>query len=130
MPVQEGIFLCIGCAKGLTGRFNKYVELVDQGWDREKALDEVGVLKLCCRNSSLLREKHGDKQKRVIPQEEQQMDNPFWCVGCQKNIGHLFDTYRERVKAGEDREAILKDIGVTDDCCIDTVKLAEQARAA
>jgi DNA-directed RNA polymerase subunit N (RpoN/RPB10) len=36
----------------------------------------------------------------------------------------------ERVKAGEDREAVFKDIGVTDDCCIDTLRLAEQARAA
>jgi DNA-directed RNA polymerase subunit N (RpoN/RPB10) len=61
MAVQEGIFLCIGCAKGLTMKFKHYMELVDQGWDREKALDEVDTLKLCCRNSCLLREKHGDK---------------------------------------------------------------------
>jgi len=37
--------------------------------DRDKALDEVGVMKLCCRNSSLLREKHKDKPKREIPEE-------------------------------------------------------------
>ena len=129
MAGVEGIFLCIGCAKGLTAKFDKYMDLVDKGMDREKALDEVGMLKLCCRNSSLLKEKHGDKPKRDIPEEERQMENPFWCVGCQKNVGHLFNTYRDRVKAGEDREAVLKDLGVTADCCIDTVKLAEQARA-
>ncbi len=124
------VFLCLGCAKGLTAQFDKYMELVDGGTPKEQALDEAGVLKLCCRNSALLRAKHKDVDKREVPEDEKRAGNQFWCVGCQKNVAHLFETYRERVKAGEDREAVLKDLGVTDDCCIDTIKLAEQAKAA
>ena len=122
-------FLCLGCNKGLTGQFDKYMQLVEGGMDRQKALDEVGVMKLCCRNSSLLKEKHKDKPKREIPEEERKGANMFWCVGCQKNIAHMFENYRTRIKAGENREAVLKDMGVTADCCIDTIRLAEQARA-
>jgi DNA-directed RNA polymerase subunit N (RpoN/RPB10) len=127
---MSDVFLCLGCAKGLTSQFDKYMGLVEGGMDRDKALDEVGVLKLCCRNSSLLREKHADKDKRVITDEEKRAGNQFWCVGCQKNIAHMFQNYVDRVKAGEDRIAVLKDMGVTDECCVDTMKLAEQAKAA
>ena len=124
------VFLCIGCSKGLTKQFDHYMELVDQGVPKEEALDKVGVLKLCCRNSTLLRAKHKDVSKRDVPEEEKRAGNQFWCVGCQKNVAHLFQSYMDRVNAGEDRLAILKDLGVTDECCIDTIRLAEQARAA
>ena len=130
MSETKEIFLCIGCAKGLTAKFDKYMELTDQGVAREEALDQVGILKLCCRNSTLLRAKHKDVAKRDIPEEEKRAGSQFWCVGCQKNVGHLFQNYVDRVKAGEDRLAVLEDMGVTDQCCIDTIKLAEQARAA
>ena len=122
-------FMCIGCNKGLTGKFEKYVELVNGGMSHDEALDKVEILKLCCRNSAIIGAKHKDKAKRDIPDEERKGANMFWCVGCQKNIAHMFENYRQRVAAGEKRDAIMADMGITDDCCIDTLKLAEQARA-
>ena len=124
------VFLCLGCGKGLTVQFDKYMALVGEGVSHDAALDKVGVLKLCCRNSTLLRAKHKDVGKRDVPEDEKKAGNQFWCVGCQKNIAHLFKNYVARVKAGEDRVAVLKDMGLTEDCCIDTMKLAEQAKAA
>lgn len=42
---------------------------------------------------------------------------PIRCPSCGKPVGHLYETYKERVAKGEDRKKVLDDLGLTRYCC-------------
>ncbi len=42
---------------------------------------------------------------------------PVRCFSCGKPIGHLWETYQERVKAGEERKKVMDDLGLERYCC-------------
>ncbi|MFP4523646.1 MAG: DNA-directed RNA polymerase subunit N [Candidatus Nanoarchaeia archaeon] len=42
---------------------------------------------------------------------------PVRCISCGKPIGHLWETFQERVKDGEDRVDVLNDLGLERYCC-------------
>ncbi len=42
---------------------------------------------------------------------------PVRCYSCGKPIGHLWEEFEKRVKAGEDRKKVLDDLGLDRYCC-------------
>ncbi|HKZ45271.1 MAG TPA: DNA-directed RNA polymerase subunit N [archaeon] len=42
---------------------------------------------------------------------------PVRCFTCGKPVGHLFEEYKKRVEAGEDREKVMNDLGLKRYCC-------------
>ncbi len=42
---------------------------------------------------------------------------PVRCTSCGKPIGHLWESFVERVKKGEDRKKVLDDLGLERFCC-------------
>lgn len=42
---------------------------------------------------------------------------PIRCPSCGKVIGHLWEQYKERVEAGEDRKKVLDELGLKRYCC-------------
>ncbi|MFH1174722.1 MAG: DNA-directed RNA polymerase subunit N [archaeon] len=42
---------------------------------------------------------------------------PVRCMSCGKPIGHLWEDYLEKVKAGEDRKKIMDALGLERYCC-------------
>ena len=42
---------------------------------------------------------------------------PVRCFTCGKVIGHLWEPFKERVKAGEDPSKVLDDLGIKRYCC-------------
>ena len=42
---------------------------------------------------------------------------PIRCFSCGKPIGHLWEEYERRVKAGEDKKKVLDDLGLERYCC-------------
>lgn len=42
---------------------------------------------------------------------------PIRCWSCAKPIGHLWEDFSDRVKKGEDRKAVLDDLGLERYCC-------------
>ncbi len=42
---------------------------------------------------------------------------PVRCYSCGKPIGHLWEEFEKRVKAGEDRKKVLDDLGLERQCC-------------
>ncbi|MBU0761304.1 MAG: DNA-directed RNA polymerase subunit N [Nanoarchaeota archaeon] len=42
---------------------------------------------------------------------------PVRCMSCGKPIGHFFEEYDKRVKAGEDAGKVLDDLGLERYCC-------------
>ncbi|MBU2522860.1 MAG: DNA-directed RNA polymerase subunit N [Nanoarchaeota archaeon] len=42
---------------------------------------------------------------------------PLRCFSCGKPIAHLWETYKQRVAAGEDSKKVLDDLGVERYCC-------------
>ena len=42
---------------------------------------------------------------------------PIKCFTCGKQIGHLYDEYKEQVKKGEDKKKILNNLGIERYCC-------------
>ncbi len=42
---------------------------------------------------------------------------PVRCYSCGKPIGHLWEEFERRVKAGEDRKKVLDDLGLERQCC-------------
>jgi DNA-directed RNA polymerase subunit N len=42
---------------------------------------------------------------------------PIRCWSCGKPIAHLWEEYRERVEAGEDKKKVLDSLGVDKYCC-------------
>ena len=45
---------------------------------------------------------------------------PIRCFSCGKPIGHLWEEYDKRVKAGEDKKKVLDDLGLDRYCCRST----------
>lgn len=42
---------------------------------------------------------------------------PVRCFSCGKVIGHLYEDFQRRVKAGEDPKKVLDDLGLERYCC-------------
>lgn len=42
---------------------------------------------------------------------------PIRCFSCGKPLAHLWETYDERVKAGEERKKVMDDLGLERYCC-------------
>jgi DNA-directed RNA polymerase subunit N len=42
---------------------------------------------------------------------------PIRCWSCGKPIAHLWEKYKERVEKGENKKAVLDDLGVDRYCC-------------
>ncbi|MFO8016384.1 MAG: DNA-directed RNA polymerase subunit N [Candidatus Woesearchaeota archaeon] len=42
---------------------------------------------------------------------------PIRCYSCGKPVGHLWEEFKKRVSAGEDRKKILDDMGLDRYCC-------------
>ncbi|HLD33936.1 MAG TPA: DNA-directed RNA polymerase subunit N [Candidatus Nanoarchaeia archaeon] len=42
---------------------------------------------------------------------------PIRCWSCGKPVGHLFEQFKERVAAGEDRKKVLDALGLERYCC-------------
>jgi len=42
---------------------------------------------------------------------------PIRCFSCGKVIGHLWEEYQRRVKAGEEAEKVMNDLGLDRYCC-------------
>jgi DNA-directed RNA polymerase subunit N len=42
---------------------------------------------------------------------------PVRCFGCGKPIGHLWEQYKKRTDAGEDKKKVLDDLGLVRYCC-------------
>jgi DNA-directed RNA polymerase subunit N len=46
---------------------------------------------------------------------------PVRCFTCGKVVGHLWEDYQKRVKAGEDSGKVLSDLGLKRYCCRQTL---------
>ena len=42
---------------------------------------------------------------------------PIRCFSCGKPIAHLWENYRKRVEAGENRKEVLDSLGLVRYCC-------------
>ncbi|MFN6992080.1 MAG: DNA-directed RNA polymerase subunit N [Fervidobacterium sp.] len=42
---------------------------------------------------------------------------PVRCFSCGKVVGHLWEQYQKRVKAGEDSGKVMDDLGLERYCC-------------
>lgn len=42
---------------------------------------------------------------------------PIRCFSCGKPIGHLWEEYSEKIKAGEERKKVLDELGLKRYCC-------------
>ncbi len=42
---------------------------------------------------------------------------PIRCFSCGKPIGHLFESYKEKVSQGKDPSAVLDELGIKRYCC-------------
>ena len=42
---------------------------------------------------------------------------PIRCMACGKPIAHLWETYKQRVAAGEDAKNVLDEMGLERYCC-------------
>jgi DNA-directed RNA polymerase subunit N len=42
---------------------------------------------------------------------------PIRCFSCNKPVGHLWESYKERLNKGEERKKILDDLGLERYCC-------------
>ena len=42
---------------------------------------------------------------------------PVRCFSCGKVVGHLYEDFKRRVKAGKDPKKVLDDLGVERYCC-------------
>ena len=42
---------------------------------------------------------------------------PVRCMSCGKPIGHLWEEFKERVAKGEERKAVLDELGLERYCC-------------
>ncbi len=42
---------------------------------------------------------------------------PVRCFSCGKPVGHLWEKYLERVKAGEDPKKVMDELGLKRFCC-------------
>jgi len=58
---------------------------------------------------------------------------PIRCASCGKPLGHLWETYLERVKKGESKKKVMDDLGLERYCCralflghVDLIDIAAQ----
>jgi len=58
---------------------------------------------------------------------------PVRCVSCGKPVGHLWESYLERVKKGEPRKKVMDELGLERYCCralflghVDLIDIAAQ----
>lgn len=42
---------------------------------------------------------------------------PIRCMACGKPLAHLWEEFKERSKAGEDKKKIMDDLGMERYCC-------------
>lgn len=42
---------------------------------------------------------------------------PVRCMTCGKPVGHLFEEYKKRTDAGEDRGKVMTELGLKRYCC-------------
>ena len=42
---------------------------------------------------------------------------PVRCMSCGKPVGHLYEEYKKRTEAGEDRGKIMDELGLKRFCC-------------
>ena len=42
---------------------------------------------------------------------------PIRCFGCGKPVGHLWEQYKQRVDAGEERKKVFDQLGLQRYCC-------------
>ena len=42
---------------------------------------------------------------------------PVRCISCGKPVGHLYEEYKKRTEAGEDRGKIMDELGLKRFCC-------------
>lgn len=42
---------------------------------------------------------------------------PVRCFSCGKPVGHLFEEFKEKVAAGEDRKKVMDALGLERYCC-------------
>jgi len=42
---------------------------------------------------------------------------PIRCLSCGKPVAHLWETYLERVKKGENKKKVLDELGLERYCC-------------
>jgi len=42
---------------------------------------------------------------------------PIRCMTCGKVVGHLWETYQERIEKGEEAKKVLDDLGLERYCC-------------
>jgi DNA-directed RNA polymerase subunit N len=42
---------------------------------------------------------------------------PIRCFSCGKPVGHLYEEYKKRIGAGEDRKKVLDELGLERYCC-------------
>jgi len=42
---------------------------------------------------------------------------PVRCISCGKPVAHLFEEYKKRVEAGEDRGKVMDSLGLKRYCC-------------
>jgi DNA-directed RNA polymerase subunit N len=42
---------------------------------------------------------------------------PVRCFGCGKPIGHLWEQYKKRIDAGDDKKKVLDELGLVRYCC-------------
>ena len=58
---------------------------------------------------------------------------PIRCFSCGKPLGHLWETYLEKVKKGEDPKKVMDELGMERYCCralflghVDLIDIAAQ----
>jgi len=42
---------------------------------------------------------------------------PVRCISCGKPVGHLYEEYKKRADAGEDRGKVMDELGLKRFCC-------------
>jgi len=42
---------------------------------------------------------------------------PIRCISCGRPIAHLWESYKQRIEAGEDRKKVLDELGLKRYCC-------------
>jgi len=60
-----------------------------------------------------LTQKHGGRDKSLTDK----MIIPVRCFSCGKPLGHLWQKYKERVAAGEDKKKVLDELKIERYCC-------------
>ena len=58
-----------------------------------------------------------DQKFRRVTDKEEKMIIPIRCFSCGKPIGHLYESYVERVNKGEERKKVMDDLGLQRYCC-------------